>query len=289
MSEKVKTWSEWLNKTRFENLPEEHKNEMLSELNQIAGNIFSRACLKPEDTFLDVGTGSGLLAFKAYEILKEKGKVIASDAFADCLEDCRQTAKNKGIEDKIDFIQSDATDLKIPDNSIDLVSTRSVLCHVLDKPKIFSEFFRVLKQNGRFSLYEPIMSANSRFYSILNPENYSNFKKIKEVEEKILSDEIHPVFNYDIESLQQNIKKAGFINIDISRAEEFSTANFSKDTFLSWFNETISVGQPSIKEKFLQFVSEKEYEEFIEKLSAAFGEDIYIFSLPKIYIYAEKP
>jgi arsenite methyltransferase len=44
----------------------------------------------------------------------------------------------------------------IPDASVDVVTTRSVLIYVANKAAAFAEFRRVLRPGGRVSLYEPI-------------------------------------------------------------------------------------------------------------------------------------
>ena len=162
MSETVKTWSEWLNNTRFSGASYSEKEQMMSGLNKIKNTILERARLNPNDVLLDIGTGLGLLSFGAYEILKGTGKVIASDAFIDCIEECRKIARELGIENEIEFLQTDATDIKLPDSSVDAVVVRSVLVHILDKPKAINEFFRVLRPGGRISAYE----ANEQSYKV---------------------------------------------------------------------------------------------------------------------------
>lgn len=59
--------------------------------------------------------------------------------------------------DRCRFVRAAAEDLgPIPDASVDVVTTWSVLIYVADKRRAFAEFFRVLKPGGRASLFEPI-------------------------------------------------------------------------------------------------------------------------------------
>ena len=288
MSEAVKTWSEWLNNTRFSYTQEDQANQMLLLLNEIKDKILERAHLKPNDVFLDVGTGMGLLSFGAYEKLKGTGKVIASDAFADCIEECRKIAEKLGIENEIEFLQTDATDIKLPDSSADVITVRSVLVHLLDKPKAINEFFRVLKPGGRISAYEAIMSRTTKFYEFINPCNFPGYEKLKETEDKIMSDENDPLMNFNENSLRKNLEDAGFKNIDIIPAEQFSACQLSKETVDFWLNAPLSVGQPTLREKYLRYFSENELNEIIAVLKTELDEKPVILNLPKVYIYAEK-
>ncbi|MEI8389173.1 MAG: class I SAM-dependent methyltransferase [bacterium] len=288
MSEVVTTWSKWLNNSRFAGSSEEEKQQMNSLLFEIRDTILDRANLKLNDVLLDVGTGTGLLAFGAYERLKGAGKVIASDAFLDCVEECYKIAESYGIENEIIFLQTDAADTKLPDSSVDVIVTRSVLVHILDKHKTINEFFRILKHGGRISSYEAVMNKNTKFYELINPDNFSNYEKLKEVEDKIISNESDPLLNFNESTLKENLKNAGFNNIDIIPAEPFSKIDFSKDIVDDWFNSVLSVGQPTIKEKYLRYLSENEVNEFIENLKTEFSEKIVTINLPKVYISAEK-
>jgi len=288
MSEATKTWSEWLNNTRFSYSSEAEKQQTMSLLFEIRDKILDRANLKSDDILIDIGTGTGLIAFGAYERLKGTGKVIASDAFKDCLEECYKIAKSLGIENEINFLQADASDTGILDNSIDVIVTRSVLVHILDKPKTINEFFRILKPGGRISSYEAVMSENTKFCEFINPDNYSNYEKLKKIEDKIMSDENSPLMNFDEASLRKNLEEAGFKNINIISAEQFSTCQFSKEMIDFWLNTTLSVGQPSLRQKYLYYLSEDELNEFIETLKTEMDEKTMTLALPKVYIYAEK-
>jgi SAM-dependent methyltransferase len=56
-------------------------------------------------------------------------------------------------------VRAAAEDLSaIAARSVDVVTTRSVIIYIADKPRAFAEFFRVLKPGGRLSMFEPINS-----------------------------------------------------------------------------------------------------------------------------------
>ncbi len=67
------------------------------------------------------------------------------------------TLLDVGAGDRARFISANAADLEpIPSESVDVVTTRSVLIYVLDKRAAFEAMHRVLRPGGRISLFEPI-------------------------------------------------------------------------------------------------------------------------------------
>jgi SAM-dependent methyltransferase len=116
--------------------------------------VLARADLRPADVLLDVGCGTGLIAFGALEQLGPDGRVIFSDISDDVLDECRRKA---GDDPRCQFVRAAADDLAgVDDASVDVVTTRSVLIYSAEKEAAFREFFRVLRPGGRLSLFEPI-------------------------------------------------------------------------------------------------------------------------------------
>lgn len=288
MSEVVKTWTEWLKNSRFSYMSEIQKQQTLLWLFEVRDKILNRANLKQDDVLIDIGTGTGLLAFGAYERLKNTGKVIASDAFIDCVDECFKFAESCGIESEMDFIQADATSTGLAEFFVDVVVMRSVLVHILDKSKAINEFFRILKQNGRISIFEPIIRKNTKYYELMTPENYSNYQALKEAEDKMVSDENDPLMNFDEDSLKKDFEKAGFKNINIEVVTQSSTYQVSKEMIDPWFNTPPSPGRPTVREKYLQYLSEDDVNDFIEKLKLDLDGKTITINSPTVYIYAEK-
>ena len=89
--------------------------------------------------------------------LVDHGKVIFSDISQPLLDRCRSIAERQGTLDRTAFIRASADDLSpVEDESVDAVTTRSVLIYVDRKDDAFSEFHRVLRSGGRLSIFEPI-------------------------------------------------------------------------------------------------------------------------------------
>lgn len=288
MSETVKTWAQWLKQSRFSYLNEEQKEQTLRWLSLVRDKVLSRANLKPEDTLIDIGTGTGLLSFGAYDILKETGKVIASDGYQDCLDECKKIAEACNITEGLEFLLSNAQDIKLPNNSVDVVVMRSVLVHIVDKLSAIREFYRILKPEGRISIFEPIIQSNTRYYELINPANFPNYERLKEVEAKIMSNPQDCLTNFDDKSLIKDFETAGFKDIDLDLNTEQSSYTVTAEMIDPWITTPPGPGVSSMKERFLQYLSEEELNEYVEKLKQELdGKTITVKSF-SVYISAVK-
>ncbi len=65
----------------------------------------------------------------------------------------------RGAADRSRFVHTGLPELaEIPDESVDVVMTRSVLIYVSDNETAFQAFHRVIRPGGRLSIFEPINS-----------------------------------------------------------------------------------------------------------------------------------
>jgi ubiquinone/menaquinone biosynthesis C-methylase UbiE len=149
-------WSRWLLETRFGG-DEKIAEAGLRLLRQIRDTLLERAGLKDGQVLLDVGAGDGFVAFGALEKLGPSGRVILADISRSLLDQAREAAQKMGVSDRCEFIEGSAEDLSaIPSESIDIVTTQSVLIFVEDKLRALREFYRVLKPGGRTALFETV-------------------------------------------------------------------------------------------------------------------------------------
>jgi arsenite methyltransferase len=147
-------WAEWLAERRFGGDPETRRR-FSENLAQRADKVLDYAELAEGETLLDVGCGEGLIGFRALE--RGAGRVIFSDISQDLLDLCDAAATEFGLVDRCRFVCASADDLAgIDDASVDVVTTRSALIYVADKPAAFRDFSRALRPGGRISLFEPI-------------------------------------------------------------------------------------------------------------------------------------
>lgn len=151
-------WANWLLDRRFGGNAAE-RDRMVRRLAEFRERVLAGARIEPGDVALDVGCGDGLLGVGALEQVGAFGTVIFSDVSTDLLTRCREITGELGVEDRCQFVHSALPALDgIPDASVDVAMTRSVLIYVADKAAAFATLHRVLRPGGRLSIFEPINS-----------------------------------------------------------------------------------------------------------------------------------
>ena len=96
---------------------------------------------------LDLASGTGIVARKLADRVGASGKVIASDINGEMLEFAR--ARCADIGTPVDFIQSPAHPLDLPDASVDVVVCQQGYQFFPDRPAATGEMKRVLRTGGR--------------------------------------------------------------------------------------------------------------------------------------------
>src|SRR5258708_37371973 len=158
-------WSRWLAETRFGG-DQKSAELQIRALTKLRDRLLKKAGLSEGEVVLGVGAGEGLVGFGALELVGATGRVIFSDISDRLVEFTRAAAGEMGVLDRCSFVTAGAEDLSAMESeSVDLVTTRSVLIYVDDKPRAFREFFRLLKPGGRTALYEPIDDQRMTEYS----------------------------------------------------------------------------------------------------------------------------
>ncbi len=86
---------------------------------QIIDSFFELVPVSSSDIVYDLGSGDGRLLFAALE--KGAGKCVGIDIDPHCVNVAREEAKNKGLEQKVTFIESDVLDQDLSEASVILV------------------------------------------------------------------------------------------------------------------------------------------------------------------------
>ena len=214
----IDRWASWLLHRRDGDDPEQ-RAKALEYLLPIRNRVLDNAQIRSGDVLLDVGAGDGLMAFGALERVGTEGHVIASDVSSDLLEISREIAADAADLDRMSFVAAGAADLEpIASESVDVVTTRSVLIYVDDKEAAFRAFHRVLRPGGRVSIFEPI---NSYFPD--DPSEFWGFEAtpVRDLVEKIWvaegwTDDFNrtdPMMNFTEKDLVRMAEQAGFEEI----------------------------------------------------------------------------
>ncbi|MGK5682676.1 class I SAM-dependent methyltransferase [Actinoplanes sp. URMC 104] len=210
-------WTRWL-LTRRDGGNAELRAQHATELDVFRDEVLDRALLGPADTVLDVGCGTGLIAFGALERLGPGGHVIFSDVSEAGLEVCRARA---GDDRRCSFVHAPAEDLAaVPDSSVDVVTTRSVLIYCDRKADAFREFFRVLRPGGRLSIFEPINRfllehAADSLFGLRDAEVGDLLAKVVAVYRDGARRGENPMTDFDERDLLRWAAEAGFDGIEV--------------------------------------------------------------------------
>lgn len=148
-------WSHWLLHERFGG-DARLLQRTLAFLAPIRDRVLDGAELRGDEVVLDVGAGDGLVGFGALDRVRQ-GQVVFTDISLELLSACERIASERGELERCWFVQADAAGLAgVDDGSVDVVTTRSVLCYLTDQRAALAAFARVLRPGGRLSLFEPI-------------------------------------------------------------------------------------------------------------------------------------
>ena len=104
--------------------------------------------IKPGDTILDVGSGTGILLSLLHHAAGDGGRIVSLDIAEEML----KQAKHNGHDKNINYIHADVAAIPLASETFDLVICYSCFPHFRDKPRALVEMTRVLRNSGRLAI-----------------------------------------------------------------------------------------------------------------------------------------
>jgi arsenite methyltransferase len=282
-------WADWI-RTRRTGGDAEYEAKMLNQLAAVRDRVLDRADLQPGETLLDVGCGNGLIGFGALE--RGASEVVFSDVSGPLLDDCREIAAKAGVIERCRFIEAPAENLEaIEANSVDIVTTRSVLIYVKEKARAFAEFHRVLRPGGRISLFEPInrfgMEERRCIWGYnLEGDAARSMAKLTALEGKF-QPETDPMLDFDERDLFALAERAGFFPIELDYRAEVEP--IKPRSWKSFLHSSGNPKIPTLAEAMDEALTLEEREQLVAFLRPAVEEGRGVWRMGSAYLRAVKP
>ena len=206
--------------------------------------------LNDNEVVLDLGTGSGYLAFA---ISKENPSniVIGLDIVENTLKRNSEKAKQQNLSN-LQFVAYDGVKLPFEDESVDVIYSRYALHHFPDIHYAFSELKRVLKPKGRIVLSDPTPNDNDKTgfvdaFMKKKPDGHVKFYTKREFEELANENKFKIILNV--------MSEIRFPREDVDGYKDL-LIEFDKE-IVDGYNIQIIQDQIYITEKVLNIVMEK--------------------------------
>ena len=154
---------------------------------------------------LDVAGGTGDIAFRIAKAAGPEAEIVVLDINGDMLDVGRDRAVQRGLSDKVEFVQANAESLPFPDAHFDAYTIAFGIRNVPRIDVALSEAHRVLKPGGRFLCLEFSHVAIPGLDKIYEAYSFNVIPAIG----KLVAGDAEP-YRYLVESIQR-----------FPRAEEF--------------------------------------------------------------------
>ena len=284
MAERADPWARWVLRPGNE----------LESMHPVRDRVLANASVEAGDVLLDVGTGSGLIAFGALPLAGEQGRVIFSDVSETLLEHCRREAAERGVAERCRFLVASADDLVgVEDDTVDVVTTRSVLIYVEDKARAFRELFRVLRPGGRASVFEPINSFDhpwpaERFLGYDVAPIADVVRKVMAVYDRLQPPE-DPMLDFDERDLLRHAEAAGFVDIHLTLEATIGSRPWARGPWDAFLRTAGNPCVPSLQEVLDEALTEAEKERFRAHLQPLVERGEGESRMALAYLWALKP
>ena len=139
--------------------------------------FFELAPVSSSDVVYDLGSGDGRLLFAALD--KGAGRAVGVELNTEHIRTAEETAKNKGVEDRITFIEGDVMEASLSDATLVLCYLSTAASAAL-KPRLESELkpgTRVVMETFPVPGWKPVQTLDrgyKHFYLYIMPPETTN-------------------------------------------------------------------------------------------------------------------
>jgi ubiquinone/menaquinone biosynthesis C-methylase UbiE len=137
------------------------------ELKVLALELLKKLGIRPGQTVLDFGCGSGTYAIPAAEIVGKKGRVYARDKDENALNELMQNARRGGLQNLERMDCSGDLDIDLQDESIDVVLLLDVFHSYYfpesrQRGRLLGGIHRILRRDGELFVYPKHMETEAK-------------------------------------------------------------------------------------------------------------------------------
>lgn len=120
------------------------------------GNPLGLHAVRTGDTVVDIGCGAGVDSILAARKVGPSGRVIGVDMTAEMVKKAAENAVAAAVLN-VEFHQGEADRLPVANGTVDVVISNGVFNLCIDKPKVLTEVFRVLRPGGRVQMADILL------------------------------------------------------------------------------------------------------------------------------------
>ena len=138
--------------------------------------LISKLNIRPSDVVVDFGCGPG---FFAVPLAKVAARTIAVDISLGMLERAASYAKKRSVT--VEFLKSNGTEIRLPNETADLIFLHHVFHEIDHRPEVLREFHRIMKPPGRLDVVERVRGSRL-FAGKLGPPVIDPLEVVREME-----------------------------------------------------------------------------------------------------------